>query len=487
MKKLLLLVVLGLMVTIFIGASGQYKKLVGSKVVYLTTSDLGDTLMFYKVGAIAAADVDDSSWYVDTILGDSIAYVTPAKVVTVTPTAVMDSFEYIDSVLGAIDADDANVSWASPMYRMYLTPILDTSKTYIFRVTWASGDTMGFDFDCGSAGTVPTTVAILIDSLMDSITAYTDITDSMEFHDSVSYIRMTALYATETHGGRWSVQSDGKLDPTMADRSGGRIVQSFAAANATIEMICDSMVVAVNAAATISDSLVAVDYGTYYTIATKEGSQANTLNLPGGWSIITMGLSGSSQDTDSGHGQATTVAATIKSVSDGMIAAINATATVTDTVEALTSGDTAYYVISRRHKRFVMTTDDRFTLVDSNATTDTVFGASSVTDSIFIGNAEGFRSLHGKVTIGAATGLSGLGATDSAEVWLSSSGPAGSWSIYNLDTAAIPFTVYTVVHDDKGDSIIGEHIYIKYNYYDTLSDTNGVELPFPISWDILLK
>ena len=486
MKKLLLLVVLGLMVTVFIGASGQYKKIVGSKTVYLTTSDLGDTLMFYKVGAIAAGDVDDSSWYLDTILGDTILYVTPAKIIRITPTALLDSFWYIDSVDGSVDAGADTISYQSPMYTTRFTPVVDTSKTYIFQVIYASGDTAGFTFDAGSVGTEPIDT-FLIDSLIDSLTGIAGLNDSITFQDSVTYIKAIAKFATESHGGRWSVRCDSKFDPRISDRSGGRLVEVVDPANVTVAIICDTFTTMHNAKTYTSDSILATDFTTYFELSTKEGSQANTLNLPSGWSVSMWGESGSGSDADSAWDTTTTQAATIKSVSDGMIAAINAEATVRDTVEAITSGDTAYYVISRRHKRFVMTTDTRFTLVDSNATADTVFGASSVTDSIWVGNAEGFRSLHAKITIGAATGDAGLGSTDSAEVWLSSSGPAGSWSIYNLDTAVIPFTVYTVVHDDKGDSIIGEHIYIKYNYYDTLSDTNGVKLPFPISWDILLK
>lgn len=487
MKKLLFLAVLGAIAIGLIGASGQYKKITGSKTVYLTTSDLGDTLFGVRVEGIAAADIEDSSWYQDTILGDTILYVTPAKIISITPT-VMDSARYYDSVDGTVDAGADTVSFLTPMYRVRLTPILDTSKTYIFRVEWASGDTMGFDFDCGSAGTVPTTVAILIDSLMDSITAYTDLTDSMEFHDSVSYIRMTALYATETHGGRWTVQSDGYADGTMSGydsfRNLGRIVQTHDPANATVAIICDTLVAKHNALTTTKDSILATDYGTHFTLSTKHGSSANTLDLPDGWSVTCYLETAGGEDADSAMDTTTTQAATAKSVINGIVAAINAEATVNDTAIAYNDGDTAYYVMSKRRKDLTIGVDDRFQMDD---TTDDVEGVSTVTDSIYIGNSEGFTTMHAKIIVDAATGDASLGTDDSTKLLVRSGGPGGAWTIDSMSNTTVPMTSQFVIRHSNGDSTLGGEIYLKYLYMDTISDTNGIELPFDIHWDILLK
>ncbi len=486
MKRFLLLLLIGVLL---IGASGQYKRITGSKTVTFLTTDLGDTLRYVLIEGIAAGDIDDSSYYVDTILGDSIAYVTPAKIIRITPTALMDSFLYIDSVDGSVDAGADTISYFSPLYRVRLTPTLDTSKTYVVRVVWASGDTVGFDFDAGSAGTVPTTVAILIDSLMDSITAYTNMTDSIQFHDSVSYIRATALYATETHGGRWNLQSDGYADGTMSAipsfRNLGRIVQTPDPANVTVAIICDTFVTMHNAKTTTSDSILATDFTTYFELSTKEGSQANTLNLPNGWSVSMWGLSASGTDADSAWDTTTTQAATIKSVVDGLVDAINATATVKDTVEAINKGDTAYYLISRRYKQdFLNMPDDRFTDPD---TVEDKEGVSAVTDSIWIANLEGFTSLHAKMVIGQAVGHDNLGTDDSAKVLASSQGPAGTWVVDSLSNVAIPLTNQFVIGHLKGDSILGEALYFKYHYMDTVSDSAGVTISIPLSWDLLLK
>jgi len=466
----------------------QHMKIVGSYEDTFTISDSGDTLRYVLVEGIAAADIEDSSWYVDTILGDSIAYVTPAKIIKITPTALMDSFNYYDSVDGTIDAGVDTILYTSPMYRMRLTPTLDTSRTYIFKVIWASGDTMGFDFDCGSAGTVPTTVAILIDSLMDSITAYTDLTDSMEFHDSVSYIRMTALYATETHGGRWVVQSDGPIDPTMTLRSSGRIVQTPDPLNVTVAIICDTFTTMHNGRTTTGDSILATDYGTYFTLSTKHGSQANTLDLPNDWSVTMYGESGSGEDADSAWDTTTTQAATIKSVIDGLCAAINATVTVKDTVEAVNTGDTAYYLIARRHKQdFANKPDDRFTDPD---TVDDATSVSTTTDSFPIGTSNGGNALQGRIIVGDMIGYTAsklTGLEDSAIVWLLASGPTGSWAVDSQISASLPCTLDVLVGEQDGDSLLSEHLWVKWYVMDSITDTSGVTVAVPVTYNLFIK
>lgn len=484
MKRLLLLLLLVGAIGV-IGASGQYKRITGSMVVTYLTTDLADTLRYVLIEGIASTDIDDSSWYVDTILGDSIAYVTPAKVIKITPTVLMDSFSYFDSVDGTVDAGADTVIYNSPVYIMYLTPIYDTSLTYELNVVFASTDEVGFDFDAGSAGATIDNLAELIDSLIDSLTAYTDITDSIAFHDSVTYIKVIARFATETHGGRWRIQSDPILDPTMSPRTGGRLVQTVSAKNVTVAIICDTFTALHNKQTTTKDSILATDYGTYFTLSTKIGNQDNTDNLPNGWSVTMWGQSGSGADADSAWDTTTTVAATIPSVINGLVAAINATITVKDTVEAINTGDTAYYLISRRHKQnFLNMPDDRFTDPD---TTEDKEGVSAVTDSIWIGTVDGYQTILAKLRIGQATGHDNLGENDSAKILLSTSSPAGTWMIDSLSNVTIPLVGQFVVGHLLGDSTLGFDLYFKYHYMDTVSDTAGVVISIPLSWDILLK
>lgn len=465
----------------------QHKKITGSSTRTFTISDLGDTLRFVLVEGIAAGDIDDSSWYIDDILGDSIAFVTPAKVIKLTPT-VMDSFLYSDSVDGTVDAGADTISWLSPLYTMRLTPIYDTSLTYKFQLIYASDDTASFTFDCGSAGTVPTTLAILIDSLIDSLTGIAGIADSVAAHDSVTYIKLIAKFATETHGGRWSVRSDPMLDPRMTPRTGGRLIQSEPGIITTVALICDSMVSKHNAKSVTKDSVLATDFGTYWTLSTKVGNQDNTDNLPGGWSVTCYGTSASGEDADSAVDTATITEATIASVVNGLVAAINATVTVKDTVEAVNTGDTAYYLISRRHKQdFANAPDGRFTDPD---TVEDKTSWSTTTDSFAVGSTEGATILQGRIILGDLLGYTAskiTGLADTGIVWLIASGPIGSWVIDSAIGSSPPVTLNVTVRDTVGDSVLSEFLWIKWYLGDSISDTSGVTLDVPITYDILLK
>lgn len=488
LKKLKGIVVIGALALAFFALvyAGNYKKIVGAATGTFTISDLGDTLRYVLVEGIAAADIDDSSWYIDDILGDSIAYVTPAKVIKITPI-VMDSFLYSDSVDGTVDAGADTVSWLSPVYTMRLTPVVDTSQTYKFQLIYASADTAEFTFDAGAVGTEPV-LASLIDSLIDSLTGIAAIADSVTAHDSATYIKLIAKYATETHGGRWSVRSDPILDPRMTPRTGGRLVQSEPGVITTVALICDSMVSRHNAETTTKDSVLATDYGTYWTLSTKHGSQANTLNLPNGWSLTCYGTSSSGEDADSAVDTSTTTAATIVSVVNGLVAAINATATVTDTVEAINSGDTAYYLISRRYKQdFANAPDSRFT--DPDTVEDKTSNSTS-TDSVFIASPGNATTLQAKIVLGDPTGYTAskiTGLTDSGIVWLMSSGPIGSWVIDSAIGASPPVTLTVTVGDQDGDSLLSEFLVIKWYLMDSISDTSGVTLDVPLTYDILVK
>jgi hypothetical protein len=395
---------------------------------------------------------------------------------------------------GTVDAGADTVSFLTPVYVMYLTPVVDTSKTYQFQLIYASGDTAAFSFDAGAVGTEPIDT-FLIDSLMDSLTGIAGIADSVTAHDSVTYIKLIAKYATETHGGRWRVQSNPRGDPRMSPRDDGVLLQTYSASNATVAMICDTLVAKHNALTTTKDSVLATDFGTYFTLSTKVGNQDNTDNLPGGWSVTCWGEDATGENADSAFDTATTTAATIPSVINGIVAAINATVTVKDTVEASSDGDTAINVIARRYKKFTMTVDDRFIMDD---TIDDAASFSTTTDSFPIAKLTTATTLQGRLIVSdlffaAIAGNIGYteskltGLADTAIVWMKTSGPIGSWVIDSQICASLPCTLDVTIGDQDGDSLLSEVLWFKWYVGDSISDTNGVTVAVPIEYDILLK
>ena len=218
MRRLLVLIVLGLVVTatLFAGA--------------------------YKTSKTYTVSLDVTS------AGDA------TEIIALTADSVSDSLTYTCTLAVLAMTDSIEAVWLSPLMVAYITPSdVDTTATYACSVLYTSTDIAGFEY----AVPEDTVMANMIDDLVDSFEVLAAITDSITIDDSGSYIKLTADFGTETHGGRWLVHYTGDFDTTYS--------------RTTVAMFCDSMLAEINAEDTM-DYLLAVDStDSIYITATQPG------------------------------------------------------------------------------------------------------------------------------------------------------------------------------------------------------------------------
>lgn len=235
MKRLILLIVLAA-ATLLMGADGAYRLI---RPTTLTTP-------IY---------VNDS---LDT-----------AMIIGVTPTAGIDSFTYLCSVivsnaadtLGDVSKDTCTISWTSPVQIMRLTPAAgDTTITVACSISY-DADVVGFEFDFPETAL---TVAELCSRITDSINDVTGMTDSVTAEDSSTYVKIIADYAQTSYGAdaRWTMVLGDSLD------TAGTVT--------TVAMVADSMAAAVNATS-CADKVSGADSTTFWTIYSDDKGLAFTL------------------------------------------------------------------------------------------------------------------------------------------------------------------------------------------------------------------
>jgi hypothetical protein len=109
------------------------------------------------------------------------------------------------------------------------------------------------------------TLAALIDTLVDMINLKAVLTDSVTAEDSVTYIKLVSNFSGGQFAGRWSI--------IMVTTGGTGTLDSAAhVSQATVAMVCDTMVALINADAGLDSHMTASDSGTYYMVtADKKG------------------------------------------------------------------------------------------------------------------------------------------------------------------------------------------------------------------------
>ena len=163
-----------------------------------------------------------------------------ARIVTITPSHAVDSFNYHCSLSFQADTGSWDtVSWTSSVQTMIITPTVDVATTYSCSVAFKEEPaTIGVEKDY-SAGVA--TVAALIDTLVDLINGKAGLTDSVTAEDSVTYIKLVSNFSQVSFGDeRWTM--------IMVTAGGAGTLDSAAHTSlATVAMVCDSMVAAINA------------------------------------------------------------------------------------------------------------------------------------------------------------------------------------------------------------------------------------------------
>ena len=227
-RRVSFLIVLCLGLVLVVGAEGEFLNIVGSTNLSFSITDAGDT----------------------------------AQITKYTPTA-FDSFTYSDSFSYEPDTTaHQTISWTSPVQTMIITPTVDVATTYSCSVDFVTGATVGVEKDYASG---VATLAAFIDTLVDMINLKAVLTDSVTAEDSATYIKLVSNFSGGQFGGRWSM--------VMVTAGGTGTLDSAAhVSQATVPMICDTMVAKINADAGLDSFVTASDSATYYMVtADKKG------------------------------------------------------------------------------------------------------------------------------------------------------------------------------------------------------------------------
>jgi hypothetical protein len=217
-------------------------------------------------GAFHYTHTDSISFHIVTT-GDT------AQVVKVTPSSAYDSCKYVDTLDPGVSGTSG--TWSAPSWqsrawalRLYVDSALN-SKAYLCSL-YVNGTKRAIAITTASSGY--TTVAKIIDTLKYVIDNVTGVKDSVVCDDSTTFLLIRNKYmeipviAAQGAGAYRFKPSAGS--GTTASRT-HLLHFDTTQGGTTIARICDSMVAKINATAAISDTLLATDSTTFYTITSK--------------------------------------------------------------------------------------------------------------------------------------------------------------------------------------------------------------------------
>ena len=235
-KRILLLVTLGLVFAGLIVADGRYSLIQGDGLCTLTVTDAGDTSGVLKFNEFSA----------------------------------MDSFDYEFDLEDATNYTvDSLVKWTSPLMVTRITVTGPTDSTQDYACSLDCGTNVyGFSFQEPSTDT---TTATLVTMLTDSINNTAGIEDTVTAEDSVTYCKVTWKIAQNNleggARGSWIFVCDGTVLDTASTIT-------------TIAMVCDSMAATVAATDSIKDHYTAANDGdTVFTLTANKKGKAFTCDI----------------------------------------------------------------------------------------------------------------------------------------------------------------------------------------------------------------
>ena len=227
MNRLKLLVVL-LLAAVAFAANGQYRQIRSSTNATMSVVETGDTAEIIRLNQFTP---NDSFTFSGDIEG------------------------YGDGAYPGLGAEDSAYTWTSPpqIARLVITSPIDTAAVYYCTLDCGTNE-YGFTYDPPA---IDTTLATFIDSLVDSINAVADMSDTIAAEDSTAggYILCRSLIPQQEleSGARWSIRvgaSDAGTELALGDSG-----------YTTIAMVCDSMAKTINALDSINLRLTAVNDG----------------------------------------------------------------------------------------------------------------------------------------------------------------------------------------------------------------------------------
>lgn len=184
-----------------------------------------------------------------------------AQISTIHTLTIVDSFDYIDTFSYQYDTGaHQTIKWTSAVQQMIITPTVDTASAYACSVGFAT-DTLGIVFDASLTAPV---LDSLIDSLVAQLNAVVGLTDSIDFQDSVTYIKVVSLFGQRKFTARWKCEFG-------ITGGAGTIDTASHASLITMPMVVDSLVAAINADAGLDSFMTAANSGdTGYTITSDD-------------------------------------------------------------------------------------------------------------------------------------------------------------------------------------------------------------------------
>jgi len=137
---------------------------------------------------------------------------------------------------------------------------------------------------------------------------------------------------------------------------------------------------------------------------------------------------------------------------------------------------------SGEHKKY---RGNKYISVLTDVAGDSTFVAKTL---IHIGEVKGFKTLQARIIMDNAVPTNtGLGNQDSCWLWLYTYLTDGQPQV--IDSAvqnSFPCTLYTVIPEAVGDTLLKYDLHIGYQVYDSLGD-EAITTIYPIKYDIRLK
>jgi len=317
--------------------------------------------------------------------------------------------------------------------------------------------------------------------------------DSFPYHDSIQYTADTSLWDTVSYLSEVQtfILTPGVVDSSTniactvvfkgANKKGFNL--NVGDAYITAAKICDTLVYAFNNTTTLKDSVLAQDSGNYVKLKSKYSEVTNDTN----WGLIVKLVGGT------GTLDTTRRSATIASVCDSMVAAINGmdsarfwtAANVGDTVYTLTSTDKGLMLWATNTDSTQDTTTLQDNVTSKSTRTDTLPLTISLVENDFRGSA-----VYGDIILQSveADTAYGVGFSDSAWIWLLTGRPVDTGVVYTViakdSASALPCTLHVAKpHAAANDTIYHNFLKIAWAVSDTMTDTN-MYIEYPISVDL---
>lgn len=460
--------------------AGGAWKVVDTKTVYMNINDDGDTA---QVMTILVESEVDSFDYIDTFVvnagADSLAvgFLTPVQkmVLTLDSDSTIDSGVYYDTLIFT-STDRLGVKWVAPLYEIGITPTsaVDDAQ-YVCSVKF-EGDTLVATWTAPSSAT---SIAMVCDSLVDSINNTTNLKDSVLAVDGTTFFSIRSKFATYSLA-RFTVGAD-----STWDQPGDTATIS---AN-SVAMFCDSVAALIEAEGDLTDSVTAHDSGTYVLVTSLFGGDT----FGGRFTVKQTGTADNNGQDTASHA----TLATIAMVCDSLVSALTDSIATYVTVVDDDTGFTATAV--NEGWAFLVYLGD--TATDTVHTQLNVTSYSTFQDTIDIGRTI-FDSWHatsidGRFILSAAADVGdvdtdtilGIGKADSGYLILCYSTNWGALSVAAADTSAtLPCTLAVSVADAEGNNVVFKNeVVLIWRVADTASDTTGMTIDFDIDFDYTLK